>query len=163
MTEADLHCSVVAEVRKTWPTALMVPGIGELPEAGSRRLQAWRMGYTRGQPDLMILNPSGEDRGLAIEFKHPGFEAAPSHDQLLYHDRLRALGWRVLVCNSAFQGMREIDEYMKACRVVCDCCQRLFPTRKHVQAHQVRKKKNDELEDLIAAGQAELAVELQPP
>ena len=59
MTEADLHAAVVAEIRRTWPSALLVPGIGELPEAGERRLQAWRMGYTKGQPDLMILNSAG--------------------------------------------------------------------------------------------------------
>ena len=38
LTEADLHCHLVAETRRTWPFALLVPGIGELPEAGTRRL-----------------------------------------------------------------------------------------------------------------------------
>ena len=149
LTEADLHCTLVAETRKTWPAALLVPGIGELPEAGQRRLQAWKMGYTRGQPDIMILNPSGEHRGLAVEFKHPGFDPSPNDDQLAFHVRLRAFGWKVLVCNDVFVGLREIDAYMRACKVSCECCGRLFPTKKHVEAHLVRKRKHEEEEDAL--------------
>ena len=157
MNESDLHCHIVAETRKAWPDAVLVPGIGELPEAGAKRLQAWKMGYTKGQPDLMILNPSGEHLGLAIEFKHPGFEPAPSDDQLTFHARLRALGWNVLVCNDLLAGMRQIDSYMRMCKVPCDCCNRLFLSRKHVDSHLLRKRKHEESEDRARAAALELA------
>jgi len=151
MNEADLHCRLVVELRKTWPSALLVPGIGELPESGARRLEAWKMGYTRGQPDLMILNPSGEYHGLAVEFKHPGFEAAPTKDQLAFHSRLRSSGWKVLVCNDFSMALREIEKYLRECKVPCECCGRLFADQKRVDAHLARKRKREGEDDVSIA------------
>jgi len=156
MNEADLHGHLVAETRKTWPSAVLVPGIGELPEAGDRRLQAWRMGYTKGQPDLMILNPSRDHYGLAIEFYHPGFEPVPGNEQLAFRTCLRTLGWKVVVCNDFAAGVREIDAHMQLCKVTCDCCGRLFPSKKHIDAHLLRKRKYEEAEDAEATSEPAL-------
>jgi hypothetical protein len=151
MSETDLHFAVVTEVRKTWPSAVLVPGIGELPEAGDKRLKAWRMGYTKGQPDLMIANPNHDHTGLAVEFKHPGFEPTPSTEQLSFHAQLRALGWKVIVCNNYTHGIREIDAYMKTCKIICECCTRLFPSKKHIESHMLRKRKYETEEDAVIA------------
>ena len=71
MDEYQLHTKVVAYIRAYHKSALIAAGLGELQDTQSRRLQAWRKGYTRGQPDIMILNCSGPYIGLAIEFKSP--------------------------------------------------------------------------------------------
>ena len=152
MNEADLHCQLVAQIRRAWPSAVLIPGIGELPEAGARRLQAWKMGYTRGQPDLMILNHSGEYHGLALEFKHPGFEPSPTNEQLAFHSHLRTLGWKVLVCNDFCVALLEIDKYMRECKVPCECCGRLFGSEKQIDTHLARKRKHEDWEDSIAKG-----------
>lgn len=94
------------------------------------------MGYTRGQPDLMIANPNREYNGLAIEFKHPGYEPAPSEEQISFHTRLRNLGWKVIVCNDYTAGIRAVDEYMKTCKVMCECCLRMFPRKRKHEAEE---------------------------
>ena len=109
------------------------------------------MGYTKGQPDLMIINPNRNYNGLAIEFKHPGFEPSPTTEQLAFHARLRTLGWKVIVCNEYSHALREVDDYMKTCKVMCDCCERLSPSKKHVDTHILRKRKHDAEEDSAAA------------
>ena len=150
LNERDLQCTVVAILRTKYPSAVLVPGIGELPEAGERRLDAHRMGYVRGQPDLMILNPSGHWKGFAIEFKHPGFDANANDEQLDYLSKLASFGWKTLLCNDLTDATLEIDQYMRHCLVPCSCCDRLFASAKHVEAHLARKRKADAEEDTSA-------------
>ncbi len=56
------------------------------------------------------LDPNRNYNGLAIEFKHPGFEPSPTTEQLAFHS---------------------------------DCCERLFPSKKHVDTHILHKRKHD--------------------
>ena len=150
LTERDLHCAVVAVLRAKYPSAVLVPGIGELPEAGERRLDAHRMGYVRGQPDLMILNPSGRWKGFAVEFKHPGFEAKANDEQSDYLSKLASFGWKTLLCNDLTDATLEIDQYMRHRLVPCSCCDRLFASAKHVETHLARKRKAEAEEDAEA-------------
>jgi hypothetical protein len=91
-------------------------------------------------PDLMIVNPNHDHNGLALEFKHPGFESSPTAEQLNFHIRLRALGWKIVLCNDCTElsSSREIDAYMKTCKIICECCVRLFPSKRHIDAHILR-------------------------
>ena len=72
------------------------------------------------------MYPNRNYNGLAIEFKHPGFEPSPTTEQLAFHTRLQTLGWKVIVCNEYSHALRGVDYYMKTCKVMCDCCERLF-------------------------------------
>ena len=70
INETDLHVAVVKYIRENYPQAIIVPGLGEYQNTKELRLESWRKGYTKGQPDLLILNSSMGDgvKGLAIEF-----------------------------------------------------------------------------------------------
>ena len=69
--EEDLHCKVVQSIRNYYPNAIMVPGLGETQDTPDKRINSWKKGYLRGQPDLMILDFHKDYKGLCIEFKSP--------------------------------------------------------------------------------------------
>ena len=69
--EMDLHSKVVHLIRNFYPDAIMVPGLGENQDTSEKRINSWKMGYMRGQPDLTILNYHKDYNGLCIEFKSP--------------------------------------------------------------------------------------------
>ncbi|CAH3046265.1 unnamed protein product [Porites lobata] len=69
--EMDLHCKVVYLTRIYYPNAIMVAGLGENQDTPYKRINSWKKGYLRGQPDLMILNYYKDYNGLCIEFKSP--------------------------------------------------------------------------------------------
>lgn len=143
LNERDLHVQVVAEVRRLHPQALLVGGICEQAEGASGRALAVQLGYTAGQPDLLVLNRGPKCAGLALEFKHPGFDLErnpPSEAQLRYHRRLRECGWRVVVCNSAFEAVLCIDDYMRnQVQHCCECCGAWWTSEQELLAHVRRK------------------------
>ena len=49
------------------PSLLQV--LGELQDTCSKRISIWNKGYTKGQPDLMIMNYHKDYSGYCIEFK----------------------------------------------------------------------------------------------
>ena len=69
--EMDLHTKVVELIRNFYPDALLVPGLGENQDTSEKRINSWKKGYQRGQPDLMVLNNHRDFKGLCIEFKSP--------------------------------------------------------------------------------------------
>ena len=69
--EMDLHCKVVHLIRNYYPNDIMVAGLGENQDTPSKRIDIWKKGYTKGQPDLMIVNYHEDYNGLCIEFKSP--------------------------------------------------------------------------------------------
>lgn len=143
LNEQDLQVALVQYLRRAHPRAVIVGGLCELIEPADQRKLAVQMGYTAGQPDLLILNSTTEHGGFAVEFKHPGFalsEKAPTERQLEYHRRLRELGWRVEVCNDVFHAAREIDAYLAKARRSCDCCSVLW-TEEELSEHLRRKRR----------------------
>ena len=52
--EMDLHSKVVELIRNFYPNSIMVPGLGENQDTSEKRINSWKKGYMRGQPDLMI-------------------------------------------------------------------------------------------------------------
>jgi hypothetical protein len=144
LNETDLHVAVVAEIRAQHPEAVLVAGIGELPETVERRRMAGKMGYQAGQPDLLILNNGSNFCGLALEFKHPGFEleGAVNPVQTNYHRALEALGWKVLAVNSFAAALREVDAYMRAeVQIMCRCCRARWKGQAALDAHMERKRR----------------------
>ena len=69
--EMDLHTKVVELIRNFYPNSLLVPGLGENQDTSEKRINSWKKGYMRGQPDLMILDFHKDYKGLCIEFKSP--------------------------------------------------------------------------------------------
>lgn len=69
--ETDLHYKIVDFIRKFYPDSILVAGLGENQDTEDERLDSYKMGYVRGQPDLMVLNYHKDFEGLSIEFKSP--------------------------------------------------------------------------------------------
>ena len=69
--DTDLHYKVVGLIRRFYPDSILVAGLGENQDTEAKRLDSYRKGYMKGQPDLMILNYHKDFIGLGIEFKSP--------------------------------------------------------------------------------------------
>ena len=54
--ETDLHYKVVDLIRRYYPDSILVAGLGENQDTEDKRLDSYKKGYTRGQPDLMVLD-----------------------------------------------------------------------------------------------------------
>ena len=80
--ETDLHYKVVQLIRNYYPDSILVAGLGENQDTEYKRLDSYKKGYTRGQPDLMILDYHKEYKGLCIEFKSPTNNNYVSESQL---------------------------------------------------------------------------------
>ena len=79
--EEDLHTRVVAYIRRYYPDVLLTPGLGEHQDTKSKRIDSYRKGYRKGQPDLVIQNLHTRFNGLCIEFKTPKGNGAVSREQ----------------------------------------------------------------------------------
>ena len=69
--ETDLHYKVVDMIRRFYPDSILVAGLGELQDTEDKRLDSYKKGYMKGQPDLTILKSYKDFMGLGIEFKPP--------------------------------------------------------------------------------------------
>ena len=81
-TENELHCEVVKFVRKNYPEALMIAGLGENQRTPGLRISSWKKGYSAGQCDLMLMNPTRRYNALCLEFKSPTGKRKLSDQQL---------------------------------------------------------------------------------
>ena len=79
--EIDLHYKVVDMIRRFYPDSILVAGLGELQDTEDERLDSYRKGYIKGQPDLMIHDYHKDFMGLGIDFKSPTGK---------YHARIRS-------------------------------------------------------------------------
>ena len=80
--EKELHYKVVNLIRNYYPDSLLVAGLGENQDTEEKRLDSYKKGYQRGQPDLMILDYHINYKGLCIEFKSPTNNYEVSESQL---------------------------------------------------------------------------------
>ena len=69
--ETDLHYKIVDFIRKFYPDSILVAGLGENQDTEDKRLDSYKKGYVRGQPNLMVLNYHKDFEDLSIEFKSP--------------------------------------------------------------------------------------------
>lgn len=70
-TEADLHYKVINFIKNLPYDLILNAGLGELQDTSEKRIDAFNKGYSKGQPDLLIMNPTSTFNGFAIEFKSP--------------------------------------------------------------------------------------------
>ena len=112
--ETDLHCKVVAYIRKFYRNAIIVAGLGELQDTHSKRISSWKKGYMTGHPDLMIMNYHKDYCGCCIEFKSPtnNYQVSQAH-------KYRKNGYYFLLINDYDIITRNIHEYMAGVRIPC--------------------------------------------
>ena len=56
MDECDLHIKVISYIRNNHPNAILCAGLGELQDSSTKRIEAYKKGYMKGQFDITILN-----------------------------------------------------------------------------------------------------------
>lgn len=112
-SERELQVSVVAYLRETHPWAPLVPGLGEQQTSYGRRVDAWQKGYISGVPDLLILVPSGDSCGLAIEFKSPKYKRGASSTQIAFLRQLETVSrFQTLVSHDFDTIVARIERYL---------------------------------------------------
>ena len=107
----DLHYKVVDYLRRFYPQAVLLPGLGELQDTEEKRLDAWAKGYMGGTCDLLIMCPNASYTAFGIEFKTPLGTGILRENQQKFLDRLQEVGCKTLVSNDYDEICRAIMEY----------------------------------------------------
>ena len=133
--EMDLHTKVVELIRNFYPNSLLVPGLGENQDTSEKRINSWKMGYTRGQPDLMILDYHLDYKGLCIEFKSPTNNYCITESQLKMKDKYKSNEYAYIISNDYDKISKLIHKYMNGVRIPCKYCIKAFCSKKTLNSH----------------------------
>ena len=117
--ETDLHYKVVSLVRRYYSDTILVAGLGENQDTDDKRLDSYKKGYMRGQPDLMVLDYHKDYKGLCIEFKSPTNNYHVSEAQLEMKKKYVNNGYAFILSNDYDRICMNIHDYMKGIRVPC--------------------------------------------
>lgn len=86
-----------------------------IPNGGLRNLKVAanlkKEGVKAGVPDISLDYPMGSFHGLKIEMKVG--KNKPTEKQLDWMNRLKEAGYKVLVCYSSLEAIKEIKGYLK--------------------------------------------------
>ena len=133
--ETDLHYIVVELIRKYYPNSILVAGLGENQDTGEKRLDSYKKGYQRGQPDLMILDYHREYKGLCIEFKSPTNNYCVTESQLKMKEKYRNNDYAFILSNDYDNISKLIHKYMAGVRILCKYCPKAFCNKETLNKH----------------------------
>ena len=131
--EADLHHKIIQSIRRFWPYAVLVAGLGELQDTPEKRLFAWRCGYAAGTPDILILNAHKSHNGFAIELKNPKGTGKVTDKQLNALSNYHAANFKTLVSDEYDVVFHELVKYFMDTRLMCDMCGKKIKTEQTLQ------------------------------
>ena len=124
MNEQDLHYKVVDWIRKYIQEPIIIPGLGEHQKTNDIRHDAWKKGYSGGQPDIILLNCHSFYKGLCLEFKTPNGRGVLSDNQSNYLNILHNNNFLTLVSNDYDEIVMELMKYKTHIRYICKYCLR---------------------------------------
>lgn len=133
--EYQLHCELMKYARAAYAHVRISPGLGEMQDSAKKRLECYYKGYQKGQPDLIVHQRSGNFSGLVIELKTPTGKGVISNEQRQWLDDMAYAGYRVVVCNSLEESIRQLNTFMHNARVCCRHCGRSFASDKTLCQH----------------------------
>ena len=133
--ERDLHYKVVQLIRNYYPDAILVAGLGENQDTEEKRLDSYKKGYARGQPDLMILNFHRDFKGLCIEFKSPTNNYEVSESQLKMKAKYSQNNYAFILSNDYDKISKLLHKYMACVRIPCEYCSKAFRKTKTLNTH----------------------------
>ena len=133
--EKELHYKVVNLIRNFYPDSILVAGLGENQDTEEKRLDSYKKGYLRGQPDLMVLNYHRDYRGLCIEFKSPTNNYEVSESQLKMKEKYCKNNYAFILSNDYDKISKLIHKYMAGVRIPCEYCTKKFRKIKTLNAH----------------------------
>ena len=133
--EKDLHYKVVQLIRNYYPDSLLVAGLGENQDTEEKRLDSYKKGYQRGQPDLMILDYHKDYKGLCIEFKSPTNNYSISESQLKMKEKYCNNEYAFILSNDYDKISKLLHKYMAGVRIPCEYCIKAFRKKKTLNNH----------------------------
>ena len=133
--ETDLHYKVVDLIRRYYPDTILVAGLGENQDTEDKRLDSYKKGYMRGQPDLIVLDYHKDYKGLCIEFKSPTNNYHVSEAQLEMKKKYVNNGYAFILSNDYDNISKNIHDYMKGIRVPCKYCIKQFLNKDTLKMH----------------------------
>ena len=133
--ETDLHYKVVQIIRNYYPDSILVAGLGENQDTEDKRLDSYKKGYTRGQPDLMILDYHKDYKGLCIEFKSPSNNYCVSESQLKMKEKYCDNDFAFILSNDYDKISKLIHKCMAGIRILCKYCTKAFRNKKTLNKH----------------------------
>ena len=131
--ETDLHYKVVQLIRNYYPDSILVAGLGENQDTEEKRLDSYKKGYQRGQPDLMILDYHREYKGLCIEFKSPTNNYCVTESQLKTKDKYKNNEYAYILSNDYDYISKKLHKYMTGVRIPCKYCPKAFRSKKNIK------------------------------
>ena len=133
--EKELHYKVVNLIKNYYPDAILVAGLGENQDTEEKRLDSYKKGYQRGQPDLMILNYHKDYQGLCIEFKSPTNNYEISEFQLKMKEKYKKNNYAYILSNDYDKISKLLHKYMAGVRIPCEFCVKKFREMKTLDTH----------------------------
>ena len=133
--ETDLHYKVVNLIRNYYPNSILVAGLGENQDTEEKRLDSYKKGYQKGQPDLMILDYHKDYKGLCIEFKSPANNYHVSEAQLKMKEKYCNNDYAFILSNDYDKISKLIHKYMAGVRIPCKYCTKAFRNKKTLEKH----------------------------
>ena len=119
--EMDLHCKVVELIRNFYPNALLVPELGENQDTPEKRINSWKKGYMRGQPDLMTNQLTNN--------------YCVSESQLKMKEKYCDNEYAFILSNDYDKINKLIHKYMVGVRIPCEYCTKAFRNKKTLNNH----------------------------
>ena len=117
--ETSLHYQIIKVIRRFYPHALLLPGLGELQDTSSKRIDAYHKGYQRGQADIVINNYYQiSDAQLNMEkiYKLNGYKYLCSNDDFIIkeiHDYMTGIRLSCSHCNKKFKHLNSLHNHHK--------------------------------------------------
>ena len=122
-------------IRRFYPDTIFVAGLGENQDTVDKRLDSYKKGYIKGQPDLLLLNYHNDFKGLGIEFKSPAGNYRISDAQKEMKKRYVNNGYAYILCNDYDKISKAVHEYMKGIKVLYKYCNKLFLNKELLKTH----------------------------
>ena len=97
-------------------------GLGELQDTPAKRIDSWKKGYQKGQPDIVIMNCHFKCPGFCVEFNSLTNNYQISEAQKENQNN----GYYFMISNDYDLITRYIDYYMDGVRVPCKYCKQAF-------------------------------------
>ena len=135
--ETDRHYKVVDLIRKYYPDSTLVAGLGENQDTEDKRLDSYKKGYTRGQPDLLVLNYHKDYKGLGIEFKSPtnNYHVSELEAQKEMKKKYLNNGFAFVLSNDYDIICKNIHDYTNVVRLQCKYCIKQFLNKDTLKIH----------------------------
>jgi hypothetical protein len=133
--EFDLHTKVVNFINIQYPEALTVAPMGELQDTASKRINAKRLGYQKGAPDIIINNLHKQYVGFCIELKTPKGTGVISEAQQKVLQNYKDNNFKVLISNNYDECIMQLIDYFKDVRIGCQHCSRRFLNKQTLKGH----------------------------